>query len=404
MKLLSYLCCFSVVESVVTGIVVLLLNPKAALNRVGALSAFVYSLWAFGMMFAYGSEDPQARVAFYQFSFWGSLYVTPCLVWLYLLLGEVSRSARRWSVALSAVYSTAVFVDYLVNGFYYGSFRDAPWGDIGVPATNWFWASMTPFVATAQMAVVMGVLALRAKRSSERFRRQLRILIPGVAATFAVDLAAWLLEVLYGIPNMMVLSGNVLIVVNLYLIARYRYLIPDRGLLERHLFDTAQESALFLDVHRRITGVNPQASRRLGVPEAQVVGTLFDTWLDDTVLLRQEWSLVTGRRSHHRGQLYLITGKTAVITFSPRFDRFNDLTGVVALIGDLTEFDGMAQRSGITLRQKQILLLAMQDIRFAEIADALAISPATVKAHIHNMCEKTGSANRVELFARLLST
>jgi len=404
MKLLSYLCCFCVVESVVTGIIVLLLNPKAALNRVGALSAFVYSFWAFGMMFAYGSEDPQTRVVFYQFSFWGSLYATPCMIWLYLLLGEVSPTARRWSVGLSAAYSTAVFIDYLVNGFYYGSFRDAPWGDIGVPATNWFWATMTPFLSAAQMAAVMTVLALRAKRSSERFRRQLRVLIPGMAATFVVDLGAWLLEVLYGIPNMMVLSGNVLIVVNLYLIARYRYLIPDRGLLERHLFDTAQESALFLDVHRRITGVNPQALRRFGVPEDRVVGTLFDVWLDDTVLLRQEWTRVSGHRSHHRGQLYLMAGKTVVVTFSPRFDRFNDLTGVVALIGDLPDFDGRAHRSGLTARQKQILLLAMQDIRFAEIADALAISSATVKAHIHNMCEKTGSANRVELFARLLAT
>jgi len=45
--------------------------------------------------------------------------------------------------------------------------------------------------------------------------------------------------------------------------------------------------------------------------------------------------------------------------------------------------------------------LALQNTNFAEIAAALSISTATVKSHLHYLCRKTGSANRVELFGRL---
>ena len=41
-------------------------------------------------------------------------------------------------------------------------------------------------------------------------------------------------------------------------------------------------------------------------------------------------------------------------------------------------------------------------VYLVRLADALGISPGTVKTHLHHLCEKTGCANRVELFGRLL--
>ena len=62
MKLLSYLSFLCFVESLVIGVVALVLD-KAVLNRATALAALVYSLWAFGMIFAYGSESPAVSLA-----------------------------------------------------------------------------------------------------------------------------------------------------------------------------------------------------------------------------------------------------------------------------------------------------------------------------------------------------
>ena len=301
-----------------------------------------------------------------------------------------------------AVY---VLTDYATSGFYYATFREGPWGNVGVPSIHWFWATFSPYFQALQVIAAMLVWNHHARRrGSQRERRQLGVLVPGVIVTILVDFGSWGLEVWAGFPNAMVLAGSVLITATFVVIARYRHLLPDRPLLERHLFDVTQESGLFLDVQGRILGANGPALGRLGAPEAAVVGREFRSFLDDPVLFNREWLLVTGRQSLHRRLLVTLGGRTVALTLTTRFDEFHDLAGVGVLIGDLAEFDQRADAWGITPREKEVLLLAVQDSAFTEIADALGISPATVKTHLHHLCEKTGCANRVELFGRLLQT
>ena len=52
---------------------------------------------------------------------------------------------------------------------------------------------------------------------------------------------------------------------------------------------------------------------------------------------------------------------------------------------------------GITAREQEIIELMRQGLRNREIAAKLFISTATVKNHFHNIFEKTGAVNRVEL-------
>jgi DNA-binding CsgD family transcriptional regulator len=52
---------------------------------------------------------------------------------------------------------------------------------------------------------------------------------------------------------------------------------------------------------------------------------------------------------------------------------------------------------GITAREREIIELMRQGLRNREIAARLFISTATVKNHFHNIFEKTGAVNRVEL-------
>lgn len=404
MKLLSYLSCFGAVEGLVLGVVAWRLAPRSALNRVTAAASFAYAVWALGMTFAYGSGNPAEAEAFYQFSFLGSLFMPPLLVWLYLLFADGSAVVRRVCVALAFAWAGYVLYDYTTFGFYYGEFRDGPWSNVGVPSTHWFWATINPYFQSAQVVAAILVWNHHARRRrSEREKRQLGVLLPGLLITIAVDFLAWALEVWAGFPNAMVVSGIVMVTVTFLVIARYRHLLPDRPLLERHLFDAAQDSAFLLDVHGRILGANQPALRRVGLSEAAAVGREFRSLLEDAALLDREWDLVVTRQSLHKRLLMLLRGGgTVAVTLTARFDAFHDLTGVVALVGDVPGFDERAAAWGITAREKQVLLLAVQDSVFANIADALDISPATVKAHLHNLCEKTGCANRVELFGRLL--
>jgi DNA-binding CsgD family transcriptional regulator len=80
------------------------------------------------------------------------------------------------------------------------------------------------------------------------------------------------------------------------------------------------------------------------------------------------------------------------------FSGFGDLVaerrirGLSGAIG--REF---ADRFGITAREKEIILLMSEGLSNKLIAERLFISTATVKNHVHNILEKTGAVNRVEL-------
>jgi DNA-binding CsgD family transcriptional regulator len=56
-----------------------------------------------------------------------------------------------------------------------------------------------------------------------------------------------------------------------------------------------------------------------------------------------------------------------------------------------------AEHFGITAREKEIIFLMREGLSNKQIAERLFIATATVKNHVHNILEKTGAVNRVEL-------
>ena len=55
------------------------------------------------------------------------------------------------------------------------------------------------------------------------------------------------------------------------------------------------------------------------------------------------------------------------------------------------------ERFKITPREGEVLALMSQGLSNKEIGERLFISTSTVKNHLHNVFEKTGAVNRVEL-------
>jgi len=260
MNLLSYLSFLTFVMSATMGVVALALDRRAAANRTMALSAFAYAIWAGGMTFVYGASNQGVIQAFYRLSYLGSLAVTPCLMLHYLTIAGVPA---RWKVPLVAFaggFSVFLYVNFWVNGFYYGAFVETPWGNRGVTPQNEFWSNATPYASFAEFCVGLMVL-IRAQRTtaSQRVRRQTRVLIPAVLTSWALYFGAWGAELLWEIPNAMVLCGIVVIVANFWAIVRYRYLRADTPLLERHLVGLVQDAAFLLDAQGHVLGANPRA-------------------------------------------------------------------------------------------------------------------------------------------------
>ena len=56
-----------------------------------------------------------------------------------------------------------------------------------------------------------------------------------------------------------------------------------------------------------------------------------------------------------------------------------------------------AEEHGLTPREREILVMVVDGLGVAGIADALVISIGTVKAHLHRIYKKVGVSGRAEL-------
>lgn len=403
MKVLSYLSFLTFAISAAIGILSLVLDSRSASNRTMAASAFAYALWAGGMTFVYGASDQGIIQAFYRLSLLGSLLVIPCLLWHYLNIAGVPLRWKAPVLTLAFGFSVFLFVNFWLYGFYYGSFVDTPWGNRGVSPQNEFWSNLYPWASFAQFCIgLFALVRAHGTTPSQRLRHQTRVLIPALVTSWALYFGAWGAELVWGIPNAMVLAAIPLMLTNFWAVVRYRYLRKDTGLLEKHLAGVVQDSAFLLDAEGRILGANSGALERLGRAEAALVGTAFSDWLEDKALWDDDWTQTLEGKAPHRGRPCRLDGRTVYLSLTPRFDAFGDLVATVVLVGELDQFDRRATEHGLTPREREILLFILQGRDSQEIADALDISPGTVKRHIHNLCEKTVSANRVELMGRFL--
>ena len=59
-----------------------------------------------------------------------------------------------------------------------------------------------------------------------------------------------------------------------------------------------------------------------------------------------------------------------------------------------------ADAIGLSKREKEVLPLLLENLSIVQIAEALFISQGTVKSHTHNIYQKAGVANRVELIQK----
>ncbi|MBQ2627199.1 MAG: helix-turn-helix transcriptional regulator, partial [Eubacterium sp.] len=61
------------------------------------------------------------------------------------------------------------------------------------------------------------------------------------------------------------------------------------------------------------------------------------------------------------------------------------------------KFSRFSAQYELSAREREVLMLILQEKNNQEIAEVLSISESTVKFHIHNLLQKTGCRNRVIL-------
>ena len=63
--------------------------------------------------------------------------------------------------------------------------------------------------------------------------------------------------------------------------------------------------------------------------------------------------------------------------------------------------DGLIKNNVLTIREKEVLLLAEEGLSNKLIADKLSISPGTVKKHLDNIFKKLEVCNKIEALNKI---
>jgi DNA-binding CsgD family transcriptional regulator len=176
-------------------------------------------------------------------------------------------------------------------------------------------------------------------------------------------------------------------------------LIPENTASE--LFDGMREALFVTDTAGSIVFMNKNArtlARHSGKSAAKV--SIFDLFASGKVLKYEIDELKHGRESR-RSVILTASGKAGGVALEASLlDVKNEVGKLIGFLVILREAGGiqtLQERHGLSPREMEVLLLLSCGMSAQEIARECEIALLTAKTHIHNIYQKTGLKNRVEL-------
>ena len=335
MILLPYLAFLCALLGIALVVYALVSNPKAGINRLGAVALALYSLFAFSQIFILSATDPAVFWFFQRLSYIGtSFYLPTALSFILLFCGL----GPRWRLALTVPFYLIAIIFTLVaftGDLFFSGFRPGPFGNIRIPAKQALWGLMQ-FSETLCIGIIGLIVPLwsMAKSTSYRYRRICQVTGLLTMLTFALY---YLTEIVLarglGLPSMTFLCGLVNpLGVTFYLMVKYRYLKNDFPLLEQGIIVAVDRAIVLVDTDFKILKVNAAAALLCGLSPTELTGGDF-------------LGLFAGRRDQDRDWSRAFTGEQIVETdlelkadrklhlvISPHLDQFGDLIGSIVML------------------------------------------------------------------------
>jgi PAS domain S-box-containing protein len=178
------------------------------------------------------------------------------------------------------------------------------------------------------------------------------------------------------------------------------------------LYGTTLDAMIVADDRRRILHVNRAGCQLLGAPADELVGRELDdlTPPESHALLDRLWDQFE-RRGWQEGPYEVLRpdGSRVLVEYRATRDfgpsehliAFRELVGV----GRLQLPDGRVvgeEGPELSPRQREVLQLASEGLSTQEIADALVLSPGTIKTHFQHIYERLEARDRASAVAAAL--
>ncbi len=176
-------------------------------------------------------------------------------------------------------------------------------------------------------------------------------------------------------------------------------LVPDNPASE--LFEGMREALFVLNTRGEILFLNEPARLLARQSDTKAKpGSIFSLFASPVILKHEIDELIRSRESK-RPVILAASGKAGGTALETTLlgvkNETGGLIGIIMIVREAGGIPGLQDEHRLTQREIEVLLLLCSGLSSQEIAHECEIALLTAKTHIHNIYQKTGLKNRVEL-------
>jgi DNA-binding CsgD family transcriptional regulator len=376
------------------GIFIILLDPESKKHRAFLLSCLTFAWWSFCTVMLHLQQEIAGQVLWFRLGFLGEVINGPITFRFVLLLTGFDRKLKYRHLLYLCTWIAPLFLVYL-NLVHNLIYLDYPFG-------CWYlFASCCMFTLNF---ISVSLIYVWGKRSPyNREKKQSRILIAGGLAVMIIcgiiNFTSWCLNLFTQASSFVLIW----IITVCYTLWKYRFLAITPELISRNVLGRMDDSVIMFNKQKEVVLVNEKTTRLLNLSQEDMINKPVSLFIKGFSLLTKDIeSLFKGnRRDNFSTRLSYVNKNKQMIVMTARFslvkDRFDDTLGILLLATEVEGIKHFKAFYSLTDRELEVIHFVRIGLPYEQIAQRLAISRRTVKAHVSHIYNKLRISNRIQL-------
>lgn len=383
------------------------LNRSSKTNRIYMLFALSHVVFSILMIQFLVSPDEQTCFFWYRIFTFNAFICLALRIHYFMKLAGIK--AEQNNIFLAAFYILPMIIVAPIISFrpVVAGFVRFSWGwGLIIKESIWTILFYSYMMMSGIACVAIGIYWYL-KASTVREKKQARIIILSSLAG-----AVALVHLFFPADHLIAAHALFINFYNIFcfiiLVFGIRFAIKKYGLMTitpanpaSELFKGMHEALFVIGTHGKIIFLNEPArtlAQRSGM-EAEA-GSIFSLFESQAILKHEIGEIINGRglkrpviltASKNAGGLVLEASLLGVK------NEIGELIGIIMIVREAGGIPDLQEQHCLSSRETEILLLLCNGLSSREIAEECEITLLTAKTHIHNIYQKTGLKNRVEL-------
>jgi len=344
-SLLLYLCGFSYLT---IGVVMLLKDRNAALNRAFFALTLCLFVWSFSSAVATDSPDKASCILWGIIGSFGYCTFSSTSIHFFLIYTKKRNLLKKWWIYVLLYFPAVIFIfqslrhDLFVSDYIHNQFGWIPVVNVG---SIWFGLYIASIIVFGTLNIYLYYSMLK-NSSSTRERKQTKILLISTTISFVLSLAFVFFTTVFitvDIPDISVTGLMIWLMGILYAILKYQLMTLSPALATDTILQTIVDSIVLVNPQGLITFVNTETLSLLGYERADLLDKPIEILFPTDKKLEMISIMKTLVQGPIRNKdIFLISKNNAPIPilFSAAVcnDIDGNILGFVMLSRDITEY------------------------------------------------------------------